>query len=185
MKIEGTATIRAPRSIVWSVLTDPAVIARCIPGCQKLEPQGDHRYIATLTVGVAAVKGTYDGTVTLSDLQPPTGYRLTFEGKGSQGFARGSGTILLDEQDGHTIIHYAGDVHLGGTLAAVGQRMLHSAARMMASQFFTAIDAEAQAVKTAEQTGRPVMTVRHGIVLTFLRSLRNFVRNLIRRARGR
>lgn len=185
MKIEGTATIAAPRDIVWELLIDPRVIARCLPGCQKLEPQGDQRYAATLTVGVAAIKGTYEGTFTLNDLQPPESYRIAFDGKGTQGFVAGTGTIMLHQQDEHTAVHYEGDLRVGGTLAAVGQRMLQSAARMLASQFFTAIEAEAQAARKARETGRTVAPVRHGMVLTLLRSLRNLVRNLLRRTFGR
>ncbi|HXF05432.1 MAG TPA: carbon monoxide dehydrogenase subunit G [Blastocatellia bacterium] len=182
MRIEGTATIRAPRDIVWDLLIDPNVIARCIPGCQKLEPQGDNRYAATLVVGVAAIRGTYEGTFTLSDLQPPGSYRIAFDGKGTQGFVAGTGTLTLQQQDEHTTVHYAGDIRIGGTLAAVGQRMLQSAARMMAGQFFTAIEAEAEAALKARETGRAAPSVRHGIVLTLLRSLRNLVRNVLRRA---
>lgn len=185
MKIEGTATIAAPREIVWELLINPTVIARCIPGCQKLEPHGDNRYGATLAVGVAAIKGTYEGTFTLSDLQPPESYRIAFDGKGTQGFVTGAGTIALESQNEQTTIRYAGDIRIGGTLAAVGQRMLQSAARMMASQFFTAIEAEAHAVLKARETKRAVATVRHGVVLTLLRYLRNLVRNLIRRTFSR
>ena len=60
------------------------MIASCIPGCE-LEPDGEDRYRARLTVALAAITGTYEGTVVLSDKVPPTSYRLTVEGQGTPG----------------------------------------------------------------------------------------------------
>jgi carbon monoxide dehydrogenase subunit G len=181
MKIEGTHTLKARREMVWRLLNDPQVIARCLPGCQKLEPQGENTYTATLTVGVASIRGTYAGTIRLTDLVPPTRYGIAFEGKGPQGFAKGTGAIVLEEQDAETIIHYSGDVQVGGPIAGVGQRMLQGTARMLAGQFFTALEAEIGALQKAETTGTPPIPPRHGIVLTLLRYVWARIRSFFRR----
>ncbi len=180
MKIEGTHTLKARREMVWRLLNDPQVIARCLPGCQSLEPQGENTYKATLTVGVASIRGTYAGTFRLTDLVPPIRYRIAFEGKGPQGFAKGTGAIVLEERDAETIIHYSGDVQVGGPIASVGQRMLQGTARMLAGQFFTAIEAEVEALQKAEITGAPPVPPRHGIVRTLLRYVWNWIRSLFR-----
>jgi carbon monoxide dehydrogenase subunit G len=144
MKIEGTHELRAPRARVYAALVDPVVLARCIPGCERLEQTGEDAYAATLRAGVGAIKGTFTGSVRLEDMREPEHYRIVVEGKGQPGFLKGAGDLDLAEGDGVTVIKYAGDVQVGGTIAGVGQRMIQGAAKMMAAQFFTALEAEAQ-----------------------------------------
>lgn len=145
MKIEGTHELRAARARVYAALVDPAVLARCIPGCERLEQTGEHAYAATLRAGVGAIKGLFTGNVRLEDMRPPEHYRIVVDGRGQPGFLKGAGDLDLAERDGVTVIKYAGDVQVGGTIAGVGQRMIQGAAKMMAAQFFTALEAEAQA----------------------------------------
>ena len=145
MKIEGTHELRASRARVYAALLDPAVLARCIPGCERLEATGEHAYATTLRAGVGAIKGVFTGNVRLEELRPPEHYRISVDGKGQPGFLKGTGALDLEERDGATVIKYAGDVQVGGTIASVGQRMIQGAAKMMAAQFFTALEAEAQA----------------------------------------
>jgi carbon monoxide dehydrogenase subunit G len=145
MKVEGTSELRAPRAAVYQALVDPAVLQRAIPGCERLEKIGEAEHAVTLRAGVGSIKGVFTGSVRLEDMRTLSHYRIVVEGKGQPGFVKGSGDLDLDEQDGITIIKYSGDVQIGGTIAGVGQRMVQGAAKMMASQFFTAIEAEAQA----------------------------------------
>ena len=70
MEISGSYTFNAPPDRVWDLLMDPAVISSCIPGCDRFEPDGEDRYNVTLTVGLAAITGTYSGTVVLTDKIP-------------------------------------------------------------------------------------------------------------------
>ena len=104
MDITGSYTFNASPQRVWDVLMDPAVIASCIPGCEKLEPEGEDRYRARLKVALAAITGSYDGTVTLSDKTPPNSYRLTVEGQGKPGFVKGNATITLRPDGANTIV---------------------------------------------------------------------------------
>ena len=143
MKIEGTHELRAKRERVYQVLTDPEVLRRCIPGCERLEKTSENAYALTLRTGVGSIKGVFTGNVRLEDLHSPSHYRLVVDGKGQPGFLKGAGDLDLEEQNEATLIKYQGDVQVGGTIASVGQRMIQGAAKMMASQFFTAIEAEA------------------------------------------
>ena len=145
MKLEGTHELRAARERVYAVLLDREVLMRCIPGCERLEQTAEHEYAATIRAGVGAVKGVFQGHVRLADMRPPEHYRITVDGKGQPGFLKGTGDLDLTEQDGATVIKYTGDVQVGGTIASVGQRMIQGAAKMMAAQFFTALEVEAQA----------------------------------------
>jgi len=164
MKIEGTVTLHAPRERVWHVLTTPEILIRCMPGCEKLEEAGEGEYEIVLTVGIAAVKGTYTGHIRLSDLTPPDHYRMDIDGKGKTGFVKGGGTIDLVEGDGMTTLTYQGDVAVGGTIASVGQRMIQGAAKLMVGQFFTALEAEAQAAEGTQP--------RQGIAVNLLRGIK-------------
>lgn len=142
MKIESTQELHASRDRVYSALTDPEVLRRCIPGCESLEKTGEDTYSATLKAGVGSIKGTFKGDVRLEDMRPPEHYRIVVEGKGAIGFAKGSADFDLEEKNGGTVIRYSGELQIGGTIAGVGQRMIQGAAKMMASRFFASLEAE-------------------------------------------
>ena len=142
MKIEGTQEVHAPRERVFSLLTDHGVLQRCIPGCESLEKIDENAYAVTIKAGIGAIKGTFKGNVRLEDMRLPEHYRIVVDGKGGPGFVKGSGDFNLEERDGTTLIKYAGEMQVGGLIAGVGQRMIQAAAKMMASRFFTALEAE-------------------------------------------
>lgn len=146
MKLSGTYTLNAPRERVWQLLNDPVFLKACLPGCESLEAIGPDRYQAVLTMGLAAVKGKYTGTVALSDKQPPQHLTLRVQGKGSPGFMQGTGTLDLTEVPEGTRVTYQGDVQVGGTIASVGQRLLDGAAKMIVGQFFTGVSAQLTAM---------------------------------------
>jgi uncharacterized protein len=173
MKIEGTQELHAERERVFRALTDPAVLQRCIPGCERLEKTGENAYSTTLRAGVGSIKGVFTGNVRLEDVRPPEHYRIVVDGKGQPGFLKGSGDIDLEERDQMTVVTYKGDVQVGGTIAGVGQRMIQGAARMMATQFFTAIEAEA---KTESNEPPP----KHGFFRTALRWFSGWLRRTLK-----
>jgi carbon monoxide dehydrogenase subunit G len=90
-----------------------------------------------MKVGVAAIKGTFEGKVKLSDLEPPNRYRMAVEGSGGPGFVRGDAGMQMSDVDGGTRVSYDADVQVGGLIASVGQRMLGGVTKMMLDQFFT------------------------------------------------
>jgi uncharacterized protein len=137
MKLEGSYEVKAPRQKVWSAFLDPETLRKAIPGCEKLEMIGPDEYKATLKIGVAAVKGTFEGKVRLSDKKPSDSYRLAAEGSGGPGFLRADTLISLADIEGGTRVSYSADVQVGGLIAGVGQRMLGGVSKMMADQFFT------------------------------------------------
>lgn len=136
MKIQGSADIPAPRERVWEAFLDPGTLAQAIPGCEKLEAAGEGEFRATMKVGVAAIKGTFEGKVRLSDLEPPNRYRMAVEGIGAPGFVRGDASMELSDIEGGTRVAYSADVQVGGLIASVGQRMLGGVSKMMLDQFF-------------------------------------------------
>jgi carbon monoxide dehydrogenase subunit G len=150
MKLAGTYDVTATRDRVFLALTDPEVLQHCIPGCESLTPSGEHSYKARLKVGIAGLKGTYDGTARLENLSPPDSYTLVVEGRGAPGFVRGRADVqLADEPAAVTRITCAADVHVGGVIASVGSRVVDAAARKMMDDFFRAF---------GERVGRPART---------------------------
>ena len=137
MKITGSYDFNAGAVRVWDVLTDPKVLAGCIPGCEGLDPVGDGEYQAVLTVGVGPIRGRYNAKVSMRDLVPHQSYRLVVQGTGATGFLNGEARITLVETDGKTTVGVEGDFQAGGPIARVGQRLMDSVARMMLDRFFT------------------------------------------------
>jgi carbon monoxide dehydrogenase subunit G len=137
MKIEGSADIPAPRDKVWAAFLDPAILAQALPGCEKLEAIGPNEYKATMKIGVAAIKGTFEGKVRLFDLEPPNKYRMAIEGTGGPGFVRGDASMELSDAESGTRVGYSAEVQVGGLIASVGQRMLGGVSKMMLDQFFS------------------------------------------------
>ena len=98
MDVSGSYTFAAPPDRIWDLLMDPSVISSCIPGCNGFEPEGEDRYRVKLTIALAAITGTYDGTVVIADKIPGTSYRLMIEGRGRPGFVKGSAALALRAQ---------------------------------------------------------------------------------------
>jgi carbon monoxide dehydrogenase subunit G len=142
MEITGTYSFAAAPERVWSLLQDPEVIATCIPGCDRFEPDGDDRYRVRLTVALAAITGTYDGTVSISEKIPPTSYRLIAEGQGRPGALTGSASIALRADSAGTIVEVSATVQTRGTIARMGQRLIGGVSQMMMDRFFSCLQSK-------------------------------------------
>ncbi len=136
MKIAGSYLLAGTPEHVWSLLNDPQRLAKCLPGCERLEPDGPDRYKAAVKFALAAISGQYSGSVELANKQRPQSLRLRFEGKGLPGFVKGEGQLELIGKRGQTELRYSGEAQVGGMIAAVGQRMIDVAARKIIQQFF-------------------------------------------------
>ena len=142
MKLQGTATLHADRERVFAALTDPGVLSRCIPGCESLDLIGEDSYKMTVSAGVGAIRGRYDGQVTLTDLVRPDGYVMNARGAGAAGTVDATCRIDLTDDGEQTQLTYSADATVGGPVAGVGQRMISAVAKRMAGQFFSAVDDE-------------------------------------------
>ena len=171
MKIEGSHTIKAPRDLLYQLMIDPEILRRCVPGLQSLEAAGDGCYKMTLKAGVGSIKGVFTGWIKLEEMREPEHYKMIVDAKGQAGFLKGEGLIALTEEGEGTLVNYTGETGVGGTIAGVGQRMVQSTAKMLAGQFFTAIEAEAVAIVKAEEDGQ------------YTPPKQGFIRNAIRQIR--
>ena len=140
MKITGEANVAAPVERVWWALNDPSVLVRTIPGCLQLEETGPDAYRMTVTAGVAAIKGTYDGEVRITDQQEPDRFVLHASGAGAPGTVSADVVVTLVAHGDGTRLAYDADAVVGGVLGGVGQRMIASVARKTASEFFANVE---------------------------------------------
>jgi carbon monoxide dehydrogenase subunit G len=137
MEIKGEYKIAAPREKVFAALNDPAVLQACIPGCESLEKVSDSEMKAKVRLRIGPVSASFAGKVTLSDIDPPKGYKISGEGQGgAAGFAKGGAVVRLDEDNGGTVLTYDVDAQVGGKIAQVGARLIDGTARKLADEFF-------------------------------------------------
>ena len=145
MEAAGEVPLAAKREDVWAKLNDPAVLKACIPGCEELNMLSDHEFEAVAVNKIGPVKAKFKGRVTLSDLDPPNGYRISGQGDGGvAGFAKGGATVRLSDHEEGTLLKYDVEAQIGGKLAQLGQRLINGAAKKMADDFFARF---AEAVK--------------------------------------
>ena len=146
MTLGGTFTFAGPRQAVWDLLQDPAVLAKALPGTKSLTQSGDGQFDGVMKVSIGPVTAAeFAVRVTLTDRMPPAHFGMQIDGKGGVGFVRGSATVDLAEGDAGTVMTYSSDVLVGGRIAAVGQRLLESVARMMMQKALDGLNAELQA----------------------------------------
>ena len=143
MKIAGSYLLPVPQQRAYDLLQDPVVLAKSMPGCDALERIGENEFHMKMKMMLASMSALFDGKVRIADEQPPLSFRLIVEGTGKIGFMKGDGLLTMTPADGGTTVNYEGTVEVGGTIAAVGQRLLDTTSRMLIKRFFEKLTAEA------------------------------------------
>jgi carbon monoxide dehydrogenase subunit G len=141
VRLIGSHRVAAPPQRVWAALLDAEILAGCLPGCERLEPDGADGYTTTMSVGVGSIRGRYSGRVDITDRREPEAYVMRVEGRGLPGFVRGTVAVTLVADADETIVEYDADGQVGGVIAGVGQRMITGVGRMLADQFFACVAA--------------------------------------------
>ena len=140
MDMSGEFRIPASREAVWKALNDPEILKQCIPGCEELTKNSDTEFVARVVAKVGPVKAGFSGKVTLSDLDPPNGYKITGEGQGgAAGFAKGGADVRLEPDGNGTLLKYTVNAAIGGKLAQIGARLVDGSAARWPRIFFCEI----------------------------------------------
>ena len=167
MELSNTRTVPLPRPVVWAALNDPAVLKDCLPGCESLEPDGEHAWRVVMAARVGPVSARFNGRMSMADIQEPETYTLQFDGQGgAAGFARGDARVTLKPLAGdQTEMSYVAKAQIGGKLAQIGSRLVDGAAAKMADDFFArfvtraagpAASTAAADVMPADDTATPI-----------------------------
>lgn len=140
MELNGSEEIEAGVADLWEALNDPVVLTKCVPGCKEMVETAPDSYDVTMQLKVAAVGGSFDGKIALTDKVEPSHCRITVSGEGSLGTGNGTAEFTITGIDANTSrLDYTGSGEIGGLVAGVGQRILGSVAKHLTKQFFTAL----------------------------------------------
>jgi carbon monoxide dehydrogenase subunit G len=143
MIVEGTHTFPGPREVLWTLLLDPDVLGKTMPGAVTMRRVSDDRYEGKMGVGIGPITAAeFDVTITMSDKVEPEHYAMQIDGKGRFGFTRGNAAVTLTPDGGSTVMHYQADLMVGGKIAAVGQRLIDSVSKLMLRQGLEAMTRE-------------------------------------------
>lgn len=137
LEMAGEYELPQKRDVVWKALNDPAVIEKCIPGCEALEKISDTEFQATVKLSIGPVSARFKGKVKLEDIDPPSGYKIVGEGEGGvAGFAKGQASVALAEEGEGCKLSYKAEAATGGKIAQLGQRLIAGSAKKTADRFF-------------------------------------------------
>ena len=153
MKVGGTFPVPFPQEVAYRLLQEPAVLCRCMPGCEDLKKIGEGEYAMRMKMVLAAISGKFDGKVRITDAQPTSQFRLHVEGAGKIGFMNGSGLITISPAACGSSVQYDGEVQVGGTIASVGHRLIDTTAKMLIKRFFDKLAAESVSRPAGENAG--------------------------------
>jgi carbon monoxide dehydrogenase subunit G len=156
MEMQGSRVIAASQQQAWEALLDPQVLQACIPGCEKMEATGPNQYTAAVGVRIGPVSARFNAKVALSDVDPPQGCTITFDGQGgAAGHGRGSAKVKLVPADAGCELTYDVNAQVGGKIAQVGQRLIDGVSKAMAEDFFKRFDDEMRKRHPTEAAAAP------------------------------
>ena len=141
MDMQGSRQLAITQQQAWDALNDPAVLKACIPGCDKVEATGENQYAIGMALKIGPVSAKFAGKIVLSEIVPPTSYKINFEGQGgAAGFGKGNSSVLLKPNDAGCELAYTVHASVGGKIAQLGQRLIDGVAKSMAEDFFRRFD---------------------------------------------
>ncbi|TDP72553.1 CoxG family protein [Roseateles toxinivorans] len=172
MKIENQRELPCSQAQAWAALNDDAVLQACIPGCESLTRTAPDRLEAVVIAAVGPVRARFTGKLALSEINAPTGYKLSFEGQGgAAGFSKGTAEVRLSPVSARsTQLHYEATMQIGGKLAQIGSRIVDAAAQKIIQEFFTRFEAQLTTAPAAEAPA-PVSISRWAQLCNWWRSL--------------
>jgi carbon monoxide dehydrogenase subunit G len=143
MDMTGQRTLQVTQQQAWEALNDPETLKACIPGCQKFEPAGDHKFSVAAGIKMGPVSALFNGHVQLADIVPPQSYKLNFDAQGGvAGFGKGESAVEIRPLEKGCELHYTVHSSVGGKIAQLGQRLIDGVAKNMAEDFFKRFEAE-------------------------------------------
>ena len=146
MELQGERLIPASVDDTWAALNDPEVLKACISGCESVDRTADDAYTAVVALKVGPVSARFKGNLKLTNVTPPNGYTIHFDGQGGiAGFGKGSADVALTPEGGATRLRYDARASVGGKMAQIGSRLIDATAGKLTEDFFKAFEANVKA----------------------------------------
>jgi len=143
MELQGERLIPASVDTTWAALNDPQVLKACIAGCESVERTGDDAFSAVVALKVGPVSARFKGNLQMTNIQPPNGYTINFDGQGGvAGFGKGSADVALTPEGEQTRLKYNARATVGGKMAQIGSRLIDATAAKITDDFFAAFEAQ-------------------------------------------
>lgn len=160
MEINGKQDIAAPRAMVWDALNDPAILKKCLPGCESVERVSPEEFKVVLAAAIGPLRARFNGVLRITEAAAPVSCVMVFEGQGGAiGFGKGNSSVKLEETAGGTELSYSAKAEVGGKLAQVGSRLIDSFAKKMSDDFFNAFRKQVVPASTAAAPVTPGPTL--------------------------
>jgi carbon monoxide dehydrogenase subunit G len=141
MEMQGTRQLAITQQQAWDALNDPEVLKQCIPGCEKIEATAENQYSMAVALKIGPLAAKFTGKISLSDINAPNSYTITFEGQGGPaGFGKGNAKVQIAPNADGLELSYTVQASVGGKIAQVGQRLIDGVAKSMAEDFFKRFD---------------------------------------------
>jgi len=139
LRIEKNFQVSQPIEKVWSLLSDPAKVASCVPGAQITEKVDDKTYKGAISVKVGPSVTDYKGEVQILRLDPQS-HEIEIQGKGQDVRGRGSASMTMTGKlaalvDGATQVTSISEVNVVGILAQMGSRVITDVSNIMFDKF--------------------------------------------------
>ena len=147
MRIEGRFTVAAPIERVFERITDAALMASCIPGCEAIEVVDAKTYRARILIEVGPIKARFNLVVEVTAEEPPR--RVLSVTRGEEGsrasiMSANNELILAATDDGKTEVHYVSEVSVTGRLGKFGLGIMKKKAESLGQKFAEAFRAKVE-----------------------------------------
>jgi uncharacterized protein len=149
MKVEGEREFDASRETVWGVLSDPAQMAKTMPGVESFDIKDDQHWRANVKIplGLGGLKMSIDFAVL--EERAPEFSRLSAKGNGVGAIMNMETSFELSEAGSGTHMKWSADVKIAGPVGSMGQRVLQPIVNQQVGQVLSALDKQVQEAKSS------------------------------------
>jgi carbon monoxide dehydrogenase subunit G len=150
--VSGTKELGAPRSAVWSVINDPAELAKLMPGVESFEIEDDTHWTAKVKVPLGL--GGLKMTMSFEKLEErePEFASMRAKGQGVGALMDMTTSFTLSEAGEGTSMAWEADVKIAGPVGAMGQRVLQPIVNQQVQQVLTALEQRCAAASGSSGT---------------------------------
>ena len=140
MIVSGTKELSAPRDTVWSVINEPAEMAKLMPGVESFEVHDEKHWSAKVKVPLGL--GGLNMTMNFERLEErePEFASMRAKGTGVGALMDMTTSFTLSDAGEGTSMAWEADVKIAGPVGAMGQRVLQPIVNQQVQQVLGALE---------------------------------------------